>query len=776
MKHIRHRKHAHPLPVSLLTTSVAVAAGALSATAHAADEAPVLTEVKVQAAVESGYKADKSASAKLTQPLLDTPKTIQVLKKEMLQEQGAVSLIDALRNTPGITMQLGENGNTSAGDTFQMRGFSTQSSTFVDGIRDLGAVSRDVFNIEQIEVVKGAAGAETGRGASSGYINLISKLPTLEEASEIILTAGTDEQKRFSIDQTKQLDSNSALRLNVMAQEFDVSGRNSVANASVGLAPAVAFGLNTPTRVYLYSQHLRHNNVPDGGIPTIGMAGFYNATAALQSGAKVDRANFYGSAQDYEKIDADMVSVKVEHDLAANVRLQNLSRYGQSQMDRVLTGVNGLSVTKAGVLEVARTRQRTNQTNQILANQTNLNATLISGGIKHEVLVGLELLQEKQLTLGTTNGSTTGASATTVVLAGKTIAGISLPNANLYDPQAGDILGTPYFSGADTDGQTTTEALYLADTLSLTDSLQVNAGVRVDHFKTTTDVGTLITGGAGGNQAAHPGKNVGDVDMAELESSDTLLSWNAGVVFKPAANGSVYVSYANAQTPPGGANFALSSSATSQANSAFDPQKTTTLEVGSKWDLLNKRLNVALAAYRTENDGQVSQDPLTAVAAQDGKTRIDGVELALVGQLTNFWQLSAGIAAMDTEQRDQVSVNATSKAVTTSRAVRWSPDLTASLWTSYSWRDLTVGGGMRYVSAQKRLVTDQDPATQSMKEIPAYRVVDLMAAYKVTRNVNLRLNVNNAFDEEYIATLNNSGARMTLGAPLSAALSAEFRY
>ena len=108
--------------------------------------------------------------------------------------------------------------------------------------------------------------------------------------------------------------------------------------------------------------------------------------------------------------------------------------------------------------------------------------------------------------------------------------------------------------------------------------------------------------------------------------------------------------------------------------------------------------------------------------------------------------------------------------------MRWSPDLTASLWTSYSWRDLTVGGGMRYVSAQKRLVTDQDPATQSMKEIPAYRVVDLMAAYKVTRNVNLRLNVNNAFDEEYIATLNNSGARMTLGAPLSAALSAEFRY
>ena len=91
----------------------------------------------------------------------------------MLQEQGSISLMDALRNTPGITMQLGENGNTSAGDTFQMRGFATASSTFVDGLRDLGAVSRDVFNLEQVEIAKGPSGADVGRGAASGYVNLI---------------------------------------------------------------------------------------------------------------------------------------------------------------------------------------------------------------------------------------------------------------------------------------------------------------------------------------------------------------------------------------------------------------------------------------------------------------------------------------------------------------------------------------------------------------------------------------------------------------------------
>jgi catecholate siderophore receptor len=191
VKSIRSRKHSASFSTVFLATSLVVPVVAQ------AQDAPVLNEVKVNASADVPYKADKSASPKITQALVDTPKTIQVVKKEMLQEQGAISLTDALRNTPGITMQLGENGNTAAGDTFQMRGFSTQASTFVDGVRDLGAVTRDVFSVEQVEVIKGAAGADIGRGASSGYINLVSKLPTLEDAHEVMLSVGTEEQKAF---------------------------------------------------------------------------------------------------------------------------------------------------------------------------------------------------------------------------------------------------------------------------------------------------------------------------------------------------------------------------------------------------------------------------------------------------------------------------------------------------------------------------------------------------------------------------------------------------
>lgn len=769
MKHLTHRK-THTLASSLMAV-----AGALAMPTHA-QQAAMLNEVKVSASVEAPYKAEKSASPKLTQPLVDTPKTVQVLKKEMLQEQGAVSLMDALRNTPGITMQLGENGNTAAGDTFQMRGFSTQSATFVDGVRDLGAVTRDVFNIEQVEVVKGAAGSEIGRGASAGYINLISKLPTLEQANDIALTLGTADKKRLTVDSNNVINEHTALRLNVMVQDGNGEERQEVAYNHLAIAPSLAIGLNSSTKVYVYSQHTRQDNVPDGGIPTIGMEGFYNATAAIQAGAKAARDNFYGSQQDYERISADMLTAKVEHQLNNNTVARNISRYGKTHIDRVVTGMNALSLNATTqAIEVARNRQRLDQHNEIMANQTTLNSNFNTANLKHDFVVGVELLRESQLTLGTTAGST---STTTVVLNGQTLP-VYTSLANVYQPNSRENLLVPYLTGADTDGYTTTTALYVFDTVSINDALKMNAGLRVDRYTTKTDVATLVTGGTGGNLATYSaqGYKVGDIAHTKIENSDTLMSWNLGVVFKPTSNSSVYAALANSQTPPASANFVLSATAGNQANAALDPQKTSTAEVGTKWELLNKRLNVSVAVYRTENEGQSTQDALTGLYSQDAKTRIDGIELAAVGQLTNFWQVSAGIGLMDSEQLDQRSRNATTGVVTVTDSVRWTPDITASLWTAYTLDKLTVGGGARYISEQKRVVTaNTNLATQNMPVIPAYTVVDIMAAYKVSKNTTLRLNVYNLFDEEYISTLNNSGARATLGAPMSANLTAQFNF
>jgi catecholate siderophore receptor len=775
MSTIKSRKHA--APTLLGTTALALLAGSLPSLALAAESAQaprkaeeqVLPTLKATATAESGFKADTSANAKLTQPLLDTPKTVQVIKREMLQEQGAASLMEALRNTPGITMQLGENGATAAGDTFQMRGFSTQSATFVDGMRDLGAITRDTFNLESVEVVKGPSGADIGRGASAGYINLISKQPQADQFNELNVSLGTASRKRATLDSNVQLSPSTAARVNLMLQDGGVEGRDVVKNKSRGIAPSIAFGLNTPTRVFLYSQHVRQDNVPDGGIPTTGMPGFYNADAKIQAADKVRRENFYGSSADFEKVDADMFSARLEMDLGG-ARLTNLTRYGRTHMDRVLTGVNGLSfnATKQA-LEVARTRQRVDQRNEILGNQTNLVTSFKLGGLQHDLSAGAELLLETQGNRGFTSGST---STVDVVLAKVKVPSIALPNANLYAPSAADVLGMPIATGADTDGRSLTKALYAFDTLHLSEQLKLSGGLRVEHYSLRTTGSTLVTGGSGGNLATYKplGYDVGSFVPVNLSSSDWLKSWNLGLVYKPVAEGTLYVSAANSYTPPGGENFVLSSSATSQANATLDPQKTSNVELGAKWELLERRLNVSAALYQTRNEGQISYDDLKNPVAM-GKTRVTGVELSAVGQITNFWQVSAGVARMKTKQSDQWS----SDRLTETTGVRWSPDWTATVWTSYTFGDLTVGGGVRHVSEQKRAITTAT-AAQNMPAIPAYTVTDLMAAYAWSKTLKFQLNVGNLFDKTYIASLNNSGARMKLGAERSLTVSANLLF
>lgn len=199
-------------------------------------------------------------------------------------------------------------------------------------------------------------------------------------------------------------------------------------------------------------------------------------------------------------------------------------------------------------------------------------------------------------------------------------------------------------------------------------------------------------------------------------------------------------------------------------------KKTDNIEIGTKWDLLNNQLNVSAAVFRTENDKQTSFDDQLR-AAQIGKTRVTGIELMAVGQLTEYWQLSAGITKLNAKALDQQSNTGLD-----TTAVRWTPDYSATLWTQYQFSGFTIGGGARYMGEQKRLVTTQDAATQNTPDIESYVVADAMVAYAVNKNLNLRLNVYNIFDKEYVETLNNGGSRVRLGLPRSGMLTAEFVF
>lgn len=775
MSQIRPRKHLATRQPLLSHSLLALAALAGPVAAQVA--APVaaheqgasqktdvtMPEVSVTGSADAAYKAERVSSPKLTQPLLDTTQTITVIKKEVLQEQGAGSLMEALRNTPGITLQMGENGNTSAGDTFQMRGFSVQSSVFLDGIRDLGAVTRDVFNIDQIEVSRGPAGTDVGRGAASGYINLASKLPQQDNAISATVAYDTGERARVTADLNQRLSDTSAFRLNVLAQDGGQMGRKVIKKQVYGVAPALAFGLGTPTRVYLYSQHIRQDGLADGGVPAVGIASYTQLASAtvpsaladaLARAPKVDRNNFYGAPSDVEKVDSDMVTVKIEHQLGARSTLTNTSRYGKSKMDRILTGVNAITAPTATPTDpatwmVARTRQSILQSNTIMANSTNIVTEFATGALNHTLSTGLEFLSEQQFTPTRTGLGT-------------------ISPASLYHPNQNDAVVdfAPARNGAYTKGTTTTAAVYAFDTIKLNDQWQVNGGLRVEHYNTDTSAAALSTA------TANPTLPVGTLLGTQLEKSDQLVSWKAGALYKPTPDGSIYLAYATSQTPPGSANFGLSATLGNINGPGMEPQKTRNLELGVKWDLIQKALAVTATLYRTENRNEFpTLDPLTQTYEQGGNRRVQGLELGVVGQITRAWSVLAGVATMDAELIETAGANLAGT------ATRWSPDLSANIWSTYKVNDrFSFGGGARYMGRQRKVIAPGFPLANGAQGIAPYVVVDAVASYKVSKNVSLQLNVYNLADRFYVSSLNNGGSRIALGAERSAQLTANIGF
>ncbi len=763
MSFIQSKKHP-TLSRSTLASALLLALPVVAQPTSSQNEPGKMAEVKVTAdAIEPEFIAEKASSAKQVKPLVDTPQTIVVVKKELFKQQAAVTLSDTLRNTPGITMLMGENGNTATGDSIFMRGFDTQSSIYVDGIRDLGTISRDTFNTEQVEIAKGPAGVDNGRGSSSGYINLSSKMAGLEDFTAGSVTVGTGSHKRVTADVNRALSvENAAVRVNLLRQDSGVVGRDVVENNTTGIATSLAFGLDTDTRTTLNLLHVQQDNIPDGGISTAGLPGYYSAAykAAFPNNdgpaiAEVASENFYGSTEDFDHILADMLTLRVEHDFNDKVSLQNTSRYGVSSQEYVLTGINALALpaatkTDPATWTVTRSRQGKDQKNQILTNQTNVTAAFSAAGVTHTVASGMEFSYESQrnYTLGLPTG-------------------VTQVNANLYQPSTSDTFALPVRTGAKTDGATSTAAIYLLDTIDLNDQWQISAGLRAEHYSTTTDI---ITVQAAATPQTIP---VGTLLGSDAKSSNNLLSYKIGTVYKPTADGSVYLSYATSQLPPGGANFSLSTSTTNQNNPMLAPQKGSNLELGTKWNLLDNKLFATAAVFESVNKNELVRDDVNTYFSAGEKT-VRGMEFGLVGMPLSGLELSAGLALLDPE----ITRGARYSAATTEGAViQWTPKTTFTLWGNYKLEQFSFGGGARYMDSVKRSNTvNLDPTANSMLEVPDYWVVDAMAAYDVSPSVQVQLNLFNLLDEEYISSLNNGGSRYFAGTPRSAKLGVNFAF
>ena len=775
---IKSRKHAptrfnQHIGAALAVMLLPVAAQAADPAGQSAPASQqTLNEIKVVGSKENDFKAEKASSPKYTEELVNTPQTIVVIKKELIEQQGALTLTDALRNTPGVgTFFLGENGNTNTGDAVYMRGFDSSGSIYVDGVRDVGSISRDVFNIEQIDVLKGPAGTDSGRGSPTGSINLVSKTATMENKFNSLLTAGSGKQKRATADWNRVLDSDSgtAMRLNLMTQDSGNPARDEVTNKRWAFAPTVTFGIGKPTRITASYLHVDQNNVPDGGVPTIGLPGYSTPDVAtkeqpvirtfLNSAARVDTKNFYGSTADYDKVKADMGTLRIDHDFSPNVQIQNTTRYGKTKQDYLLTAFMGSMAnlktpvpTDPSTWTMARSlRTVKDQENTILTNQTVVSAQFDTGVLKHSVVAGAEFTSEKQ-----TNYSYVPASLGT------------LKDANLYHPNPRDTVTghNPVRSGAFTEGEVNTQSLYVFDTVKFGDKWIFNGGVRFDHFNTSYDAVTLQT--AVKAPAVQP-LPVGTPIPAHITLNDTFANGKISAMYKPTPDSSVYALLATSKAPPG-TNFALSTGASSAQNPKYDPQETITKEIGTKWDFLKQKLSLSAAVYQTTVKNEVEQDPvIPTIYYQTGKKRVEGIEIGVVGEVMPHWLVSAGYTRMNTKVES-------GKVVTASgiNNLSYTPKQAFTSWTSYTLPfGLKIGGGARYVGEMLR---GTDGAVGTPARVDAYWVFDAMATYTVNKNLDLQLNAYNLADKTYVAAINKSGFRYTPGQPRSFSLTANIKF
>ncbi|SDS31030.1 TonB-dependent receptor [Pseudomonas granadensis] len=739
------RQHAQ-LPVSsprLLASAIGVAitAGSAGQMVFAAEKteskasgnaiALDATAITGEAQDSTSYQVEKASSPKYTAPLVDTPRSVTVIPQQVLKDTGALNMQDALRTVPGITFGAGEGGNPQ-GDRPFIRGFDAQGDTYLDGVRDTGSQSREIFAVENIEVSKGPNSAIGGRGAAGGSINLVSKKAHLGNSFDGGFTYGSDQTQRYTLDGNYQFSDSAAGRLNLMSHESNVAGRDKVDYDRWGIAPSLAFGLGTDTRVNLDYYHLESNDTPDSGIPYT-LSNPRTKSNPDKPYAGGDDSNFYGLDRDFRKGRTDTATFAIEHDLNDSLTLKNTLRHGTSMQDYILTQPDDSkgNVNNGSVWRRANTRVSNTETT---TNQTDLFGTFYVAGFKNSFSTGVEYTREQseKSSYNVNTDTTPRTSAVTTncnpgligAASGYNCTSLSNPNPN--DPWNGAI--SRNYAGTDT--QADTYALYVFDTLELSEQWLVNMGLRYDHFD--TDYKTYNAAGR---------------TTSKGDDTSEFVTGQFGVVYKPAENGSIYASYATSATPPGNTlgegqeGNPLGGTPDRSGNllsSDMEPETTKNYEIGTKWDLLNDRLSLTADIFRTEKENaRVQVD--TSSYENAGKTRVQGFELSASGKLTDKWQVFAGYAFMDSEQVDGGPLGRANDG----NDLPNTPKNSASLWTTYQLTPkLTIGGGAFYVD-------DVYGSVANTTMVDSYVRYDAMAAYKLTKNVDLQLNVQNLTDETY---------------------------
>ena len=669
----------------------------------------------------------------LPRKILDTPQSVNVIGAQLLQEQSGASLSDALKNVPGITLNAGEGG--THGDLVNLRGFSAGDDYFMDGLRDTGLYDRDAFDYDSVEVYKGPASTLFGRGSTGGVINQVMKAPRLSPLLGFSVTGGTNSELRATADINQPFGDHAAARLNVMGQRNLIEGRPFAKTQRWGIAPAIAFGIGTPTSGWLKFLHQQEDNIPDYGVPFL-----------FDRPAPVGRGTYYGlPSDDIFKTKVDVLTGRIQHTFNENWSVSDTARYGHyyfmsretaliygsgncfssdtapgffagaplcgsgSVPGQVPVAANNpyfpVLGTPVGSIFVLRDRPSGNGTIETVMNDLDLTTHFVTGPFVHTLVFGFEYDNERADLVRFVNQDTL-----------ITPVPILAPDPFEAFPGTQTTVNQTPRTGTDTKGA------YATDTINLSERWLLTGAIRYDDFAASFDQPF-------GHTPSH------------FDHTDTIWSPRAALVFKPTTESSVYFSYGTS-FDPSAENLALSAS-----NAALPPEKDRTYELGAKVQVLDNMLSLTAAVFDTEMTNARITDPLQpALQELAGTEKVKGGEIGIQGRLTRHLDVVGGYTYLDAKAVGLAAPGVEGPVHNTARNQ-------ANLWTNYEFDSgLHLGFGLNYIG-ERLAGTDNllNPGTISIPSVPGYVTLDAAIAYRVNRRVTLQLNGLNLTDEFYYA-------------------------
>jgi catecholate siderophore receptor len=729
------------------------------------------------------YKVDRlQSSGKFPEPLLNTPKTVTVLSKEILEDKNATTLKQAVLSTAGVTLGTGEGGN-AFGDRFFIRGFDARNDVFLDGMRDAGVSVRENFFTEQVEILRGPGSSFAGRGTTGGAINIVTKQANTEKSFyNMDTTFGTDRTKRVVLDVNQVISPTLAVRAGGLFQDAGVAGRDFIKDDRDGGFVAVKWTPTDTVKLYANYIHTNLHGLPDFGVPYYRPGSpktQYTSTAGgPYTDFGVNRNTFYGLVnRDYYSIKQDIGTFGGEVAITPDLTLSNKTRVQRSVLDYIGTLPEG---PNAALGTVSLNPQSRYQVTENVANQTEATYKFDVGGWKNTALGGVEISREiasidkyaglssEQLPGGTTTGS--------------------IPGANVFAPQFtfANVGTNPTWAGLPTKVAIDTKSVYLIDTANYNDLVILNGGIRFDDYN--------IKVSGFGTQNGVP--NV----FGAQEQHHGMPNFNLGIVLKPLPIASVYAAYATSSNPVG-AEFdgtsaqygGLAPSLNGNPNQIFGPEKNKAIEVGTKWELFDRHLLVTAALFQTEKENARESRNVTSIATQTadcpfpGTTvscitagaayRIRGIDLGMGGKITDKWSVFGGLVLMQSEVTKSLVPSPQPLLYPTNVGLKLAnvAHQSFSLLTKYQLTDIWELGGQAVY--RSKMYGGTFLAANQGTSIPDYWRFDVFAEAKIDQNWTAKLFVNNITNKLYYDALYQSATPFVFVAPgrsASLVLSARF--